>query len=182
VESAGKGRRRPLFVKGDGRGRAFCNSPPLPPQLTASTPHPVAVRPTRHGKGLVVTRAVAAGEVVLVDRPLVSLQAAASRAVALACARCCAYLASPGGQLAHGLLSRGADCGEGDWLRLAAGERGAGAGPPLAGGGGRGPPPSLPAPHPCVGGCSDDLYCSPECATADWEGGHALLCGGESPE
>jgi len=109
-------------------------------------------------------------------------------------------------------------------LRLVAGEEmvagpgGAGAG--REGGGGAAaaaaggeaaaaPPPSLPPgllprPRPCPGGCSDELYCSPECAAADWgeaeeeeeeaegeagerrrrrrgAGSHRLLCGGADP-
>ena len=84
-----------------------CRPPLSPPQATSTTPWPVAVRPTRHGKGLHVTAGVRAGAVVLVELPLVAAATAASRAQALACGRCAAYLASPGGQLAHGLLTRG---------------------------------------------------------------------------
>lgn len=30
----------------------------------------------------------------------------------------------------------------------------------------------------CVGGCTDNVYCSDECAAADWAAHHSLLCAG----
>lgn len=104
------------------------------------------------------------------------------------CAACGVYVSSAGGQLAHGLLSRGDGDGDDDdddddganvgtLLRLVAGGTDDGAaGPRLRGGA------TLPPPRPCPGGCSDELYCGDACAAADWETGHALLCGGADPE
>lgn len=139
------------------------------------------MRPTRHGKGLVVTAPVRQGGVILVDAPFAACQARGSRARALACAACGVYLSSAGGQLAHGLLSSGVDDDDdGDGaqtlLRLVAGAADAAAGPRLARGA------TLLPPRPCPGGCSDELYCSDACARSDWETGHALLCGGADPE
>ena len=104
------------------------------------------------------------------------------------CAACGVYVSSAGGQLAHGLLSRGDGDGDDDdddddganvgtLLRLVAGGTDDGVAPPRLRGGA-----TLPPPRPCPGGCSDELYCGDACAAADWETGHALLCGGADPE
>ena len=205
-----------------------------PLQLAASTAYPVAVRPGKYGKSLFATRAVKAGDPLLLERlPLVAAQTSRSAARALVCGRCFRFLGTPEGQLAHALLSSSASAaahGHGgggrvsssaepegrdgaaasspgpsqqqlggfssdELVRLVAGERGA----EQEGEGGGSVLLPLPRPLPCPGGCSDELYCSPECAAADWgrggaggggedaehgrrlPGSHALLCGGADP-
>lgn len=33
----------------------------------------------------------------------------------------------------------------------------------------------------CLGGCTDNVYCSSSCAEADWASCHSLLCSGPPP-
>ncbi|KAJ4831688.1 Histone-lysine N-methyltransferase atxr2 [Turnera subulata] len=40
----------------------------------------------------------------------------------------------------------------------------------------------LPSYVPCPGGCAEAFYCSEQCAEADWESSHSLLCTGESSQ
>lgn len=40
----------------------------------------------------------------------------------------------------------------------------------------------LPAVVECLGGCSDDVYCSETCASISWEAHHKLLCAGPRSE
>lgn len=34
----------------------------------------------------------------------------------------------------------------------------------------------------CLGGCTDNVYCSSSCAEADWASCHSLMCSGPPPQ
>ena len=161
-------------------------SPSLSFKLAASTPWPVAVRPSPHGgKGLFLTAPVRRGQPILCEAPLAAApQGFRSRARALACGACGAHAGGAAAQAAHALLSAGRaeDSQVPALLRLVAGLDAVPGAPPLrppARGSGWEPAPPPPGPTPCPGGCPHELYCSPACAASDWAACHGAVCGGD---
>ncbi|BDA42304.1 probable SET and MYND domain-containing protein 5 [Coccomyxa sp. Obi] len=155
---------------------------PLPSHLAASYFHEVIgklgesievrLASQEKGRGLFASKDFAEEELIFKEPPLVGAQHTSNRADALVCSHCFSFIGSIGIQIAHRLLSRKdaepIDVNP-DYLRsLWSGV----AELPYSN---RFPLRKLVT---CIGGCTDSVYCSEECAAANWAAHHQLLCCG----
>ncbi|EIE20780.1 SET domain-containing protein [Coccomyxa subellipsoidea C-169] len=134
------------------------------------------------GKGVFARKAIAEDNVIFEEPALVGAQHTANRADALVCSRCFTFIGSIGMQIAHRLLSMRSEglglhpsfaclCSATLSMDLSCLWSGVAELPHSD----RYPLPKLVT---CLGGCTDTVYCSEECAAANWAAHHRLLCSG----